>query len=111
MNGDHLLPYCNNFTTETDSVFSLSPHLKASTPESTSAKDNVLISVYKWAFPSSSDAKESACNMGDQGSIPGLGRFPWRRECLPTPVFLPGEFHGQRNLAGYSSWDCSVRCN
>ena len=30
---------------------------------------------------------------GDLGSIPGLGRFPWRREWLPTPVFWPGEFH------------------
>ena len=29
---------------------------------------------------------------------------PWRRERLPTPVFLPGEFHGQRSLAGYSPW-------
>ena len=31
---------------------------------------------------------------------------PWRREWLPPPVFLPGEFHGQRNLAGYSPWGC-----
>ena len=38
----------------------------------------------------------------DLGSIPELGRFPWRKEQLPTPVFLPGEFHGQRSLAGYS---------
>ena len=30
----------------------------------------------------------------------------WRRERLPTPVFWPGEFHGQRNLAGYSPWGC-----
>ena len=29
---------------------------------------------------------------------------PWRREWLPTPVFLPGEFHGQRSLVGYSPW-------
>ena len=29
---------------------------------------------------------------------------PWRRKWLPTPVFLPGEFHGQRCLAGYSLW-------
>ena len=29
---------------------------------------------------------------------------PWRREWLPTPVFLPGESHGQRSLAGYSPW-------
>ena len=29
---------------------------------------------------------------------------PWRREWPPTPVFLPGEVHGQRSLAGYSPW-------
>ena len=29
---------------------------------------------------------------------------PWRRKWLPTPVFFPGEFHGQRSLAGYSLW-------
>ena len=31
-------------------------------------------------------------------------KIPWRRDRLPTPVFLPGEFHGQRSLAGYSPW-------
>ena len=31
-----------------------------------------------------------------------VGKMPWRREWLPTPVFLPGEYHGQRSLAGYS---------
>ena len=31
-------------------------------------------------------------------------KIPWRREWLPTPVFLPREFHGQRSLTGYSSW-------
>ena len=80
-------------------------------------------------FPHSSVGKESACNAGDPGSIPGLGRstgegigyplqcswaslvtqlvknplamwdswvgkIPWRRERLPSPVFCPGEFHG-----------------
>ena len=44
-------------------------------------------------FPGGSNGKESACNAGDLGLIPGLGTFPWRRECQPTPVFLPGEFH------------------
>ena len=48
--------------------------------------------------------KESACNAGDLGSIPELRSSPWRRECLPTPVFLPGEFHGQRSLGVYSPW-------
>ena len=64
---------------------------------------------------------------------PWVGKIPWRRERLPTPVFwpgkfhglyspwdrkesdsteqlslvfLPGEFHGQRNLPGYSPWGC-----
>ena len=45
-------------------------------------------------FTGSSAGKQSACNAGDPGSISGLGRFPWRREQLPTPVFWPGESHG-----------------
>ena len=36
---------------------------------------------------------------------PWVKKTPWRRDWLPTPVFLPGEFHGQRNLASYSLWD------
>ena len=54
-------------------------------------------------FPGESDGKESACNAGDPGSVPELGRSPGE-EWLPTPVYLPGEFHGQRSLVGYSSW-------
>ena len=37
-------------------------------------------------------------------SIPWSGKPPWRREWLPTPLFLPREFHGQRSLVGYSQW-------
>ena len=33
-----------------------------------------------------------------------VGKIPWRRAGQPTPVFLPGKSHGQRNLAGYSPW-------
>ena len=51
-------------------------------------------------FSGGSDSKESACNAGDQGSIPGLGRSP-EEEKAPTPIFLPGESHGQRSL-GYT---------
>ena len=50
------------------------------------------------SFPGGSDSKESACNAGDESSIPGSGRFPWRRAWLPTPAFLPGEFLRQRSL-------------
>ena len=42
----------------------------------------------------------SPANVGDEGSVPGLGQ--------PTPVFLPGESHGQRSLAGYSPQGCTV---
>ena len=38
------------------------------------------------------------------GFDPWVGKIPWRRECLPSPVFLPGEFHEQRRLEGYSPW-------
>ena len=57
-------------------------------------------------FPGRSDGKASTCNVGDLGSIPGLGRSPGRRHGEPTnsPVFLLGEFHGQRSLAGCSPW-------
>ena len=33
-----------------------------------------------------------------------VGKIPWKRKWQPAPVFLPGKFHGQRSLAGYSPW-------
>ena len=47
----------------------------------------------------SSVGKESACNAGDPGWIPGLGGFP--EEGKGYPLFWPGEFHGL-----YSPWGC-----
>ena len=41
---------------------------------------------------------------GRPGFDPQVGKIHWRRERLPTPVFWPGEFHGQRSLAVYSPW-------
>ena len=55
-------------------------------------------------FPGGSDGKESACNVGGLCLIPGLERSPGGWQWQPTPVFLPGEFHGQRSLAGYHPW-------
>ena len=49
--------------------------------------------------------KESACNVGDLGSISGLGRFPWRRERLPILVFFPREFHGLYSPCGHKELD------
>ena len=54
-------------------------------------------------FPGGSYSKESACNMGHLGSIPGLGKFPWMRAWQPTPVFLPGEFPWTEEPGGLQS--------
>ena len=43
----------------------------------------------------------SAGDVRDMSSIPG--KIPWRRAWQPTPVFLPGESHGQRSLSGANS--------
>ena len=48
----------------------------------------------------------NSCNAevtGDVGSVPALGRSLGEE---PTPVFLPGKFHGQRSVTDYSPWDC-----
>ena len=57
-----------------------------------------------FGFPGGSDGKESAFYAGDWGSIHGSGKIPWKREWQPTPVFLPGEFHGRKSLVGCSPW-------
>ena len=67
-------------------------------------------SVIVVAITGGSDSKESACNVGDLGLIPGfdpwVGKIPWRRKWQPTPVFLSEESHGQRSLVGCSPWGC-----
>ena len=55
-----------------------------------------------WASLVAQRVKSLACNAGDLGSIPWVRKSPWRREWQPTPVFLPGESHGQSSLVGYS---------
>ena len=56
-------------------------------------------------FPVGSDGKESAFNAGNPDSMPVSGRYTGEK-CLPPPVLLPRQFHGQRRLVGYSSWVC-----
>ena len=54
-------------------------------------------------FPDRSVGKESACNAGDSGLIPGLGRFHWRRNRLPTPVFPCGSA-GKESACNGETW-------
>ena len=49
--------------------------------------------------------KESACNAGDLGFHPWVGKILWRMERLPTPVFSPGEFHGLHSPWGHKESD------
>ena len=58
-------------------------------------------------FPGSSTVKNLPANVRDArdlGSIPGLGRPPEEGKWQPTWVFLPGKFHGQTSMEGYSPW-------
>ena len=77
-------PLCNGEVHDTDVTIRSSP-------------------VY-WSFSGGSDGKETACNAGDLGSIPSLGRNSWRMKWQPTPVFLPGESQGQRSLICSCAW-------
>ena len=57
----------------------------------------------------SASGKESTCQHRRherRGFDLWVGKIPWSRKWQLTPVFLPGKFHGQRNLVGYSPWDC-----
>ena len=56
-------------------------------------------------FPGSTSGKEPACQHRRHkrhGFSSWVGKIPWRRARQPTPVFLPGESHGQRSLADHS---------
>ena len=55
-------------------------------------------------FPSGLVGKESACNAGDPGSIPGWGRSPGEGNGNPLQYSCLGKSHGQRSLTGYSPW-------
>ena len=57
----------------------------------------------------SASSKEPTCQCRRHkrcGFDPWVGKIPWRRAWKPTLVFLPGESHGQRSLAGYSPYGC-----
>ena len=71
---------------------------------------NIPLSVCattSWASQGAPIVRNTPANLGatgDAGLIPGLGGSPGRRARQPAPVFLPGEPHGQRSLAGCHPW-------
>ena len=61
--------------------------------------------VMDLGFPDGSVSKESACNAGDHGLIPGVGRSPGEGNGDPLQYSCL-KSHGQRSLVGYSPWGC-----
>ena len=58
-------------------------------------------------FPGHTSGKEPICQCGKRKKHefdPWVGKIPWSMKRQPTPAFLPGEFHGQWSLMGYSPW-------
>ena len=73
-------------------------------------KHSYIQCLYTLTQNGGSDGKESVCNAGDPGLIPGWGGSPGQGNGNPLQ-FLPGEFHGQRSLAGCSPWGFRVKHN
>ena len=64
---------------------------------------NCPVAIFLTGASLMAQMEESACDAGDVGPIPGLGRPPGEGNGNPL---LPGEFHVQRNLVGHSPWGC-----
>ena len=58
-----------------------------------------MLSLPQWL-----SGKESACQCRRCGFGPWVGKILLRRKWQPTPMFLPGESHGERSPVGYSPW-------
>ena len=67
---------------------------------------NNLVSIFEGGYPGGSDGKKKKiCLQCRRPRFhPWVRKIHCRREWLPTPVYLPREFYGQRSLAGYSPW-------
>ena len=100
-----MLVEVKNTTASSENSSTLSQNVKHELVISSNAQKYLfIVMVILRAFWVVLVVKNSPANAGDireSGSMPGSGRFPWRRAWQPTPVFLPEESHRQRSLAGY----------
>ena len=65
---------------------------------------DLAVASIHWSFPGALEVKIHL----PMQEVPWVWEIPWRRKWQPTLVFLPAESHGQRNLAGFSSWQASL---
>ena len=75
--------------------------------EASTWHDNAMLCVVKRS--SGKDSAGQCRRRKRRGFYPWVWKIPWIWECHSTPLFLPGKFHGQRSLAGYSWWPRSHR--
>ena len=66
----------------------------------------IKIGLPSWFITESACNAEAAAGSCGRQLDPWVRKIPWRRAWQPTPIVLPGESHGQRNLASYSPWGC-----
>ena len=59
--------------------------------------------IVQHSFPGSSAVKNLPASARDEGLIPWIRKIPWRRKWQPTPVFMPGKSHGQKEHGGLQS--------
>ena len=64
----------------------------------------LFLTIYLFGFLGGGVVKESTCQCWRHGFDPWVRRISCRRKWQPTPVFFPGQSHGQRSLAGYNPW-------
>ena len=65
--------------------------------------------LFKWGFPYGAVIKNPPAHAGETRKHrfdPWVRTIPWSKKRQPTPVVLPGKFHGQRILKNYSPWSC-----
>ena len=70
--------------------------------ESPTVRHNWATNTFTFIFLGGSEIKNPSAKR--LRFDPWVRKIPWRRKCQSTPVFLPGESHGQRSLVGFSPW-------
>ena len=66
----------------------------------------IMLRYVPSGFPRWLSGKESTCQCRRHAFSPCIRNIWWKKKWPPTPVFLPGKFHVQRSLEGYSPWGC-----
>ena len=105
---NYLFPSVPLITVNTSNHLLKASHVPGTTASHTVTSNliNPVVYTHLGLFPGGSAVKNPLLCKSHRRHVfhPWVGKIPWRRARQPTLVFLPGKFHGQRSLAGYSPW-------